>query len=100
VFFEGTANVERLGRYSAEISPLDYQRIAEFAQQSRFNELEARYDSGVTCQASAITRIVLPDGKAKEVANEGEHGPTILWVLEQTIDGVVAKASNWTRIAD
>lgn len=97
VFYEGEANVARVGKYTARIDEQDYQRIAAWARRLGFSHLKPSYSSGVTCQSSAITRVVVGD-ELFETEDNGSSGPSELWALEEIIDGVVASATQWEAV--
>lgn len=98
VRYVGTENVARRGTHTGEISTEDFNQLADYLIESGYQALETEYPLAVSDMPSAYTTAVI-NGKRKVIHNYGGVGPVKLWVLEQAIDAVVARA-NWTPAAD
>lgn len=93
VRYVGTEHVGRVGTHTGEISSEDFHQLAEYLVESGYASLETEYPLSVTDLPSAYTTAVI-NGKRKVIHHYGGYGPVKLWVLEQAIDAVVARA-DW-----
>lgn len=92
VRYVGTEHVARLGTHVGEINPEDFHQLAEYLVESGYASLETEYPLPVSDLPSTYTTAVI-NGKRKVIHHYGGYGPVKLWVLEQAIDAVVARAT-------
>ncbi len=91
VRYVGTEHVTRRGTHVGEINPEDFHQLAEYLVESGYDSLETEYPLPVSDLPSTYTTAVI-NGKRKVIHHYGGYGPVKLWVLEQAIDAVVARA--------
>ena len=92
VRYVGTEHVARRGTHVGEINPEDFHQLAEYLVESGYASLETEYPLPVSDLPSTYTTAVI-NGKRKVIHHYGGYGPVKLWVLEQAIDAVVARAT-------
>jgi len=97
VAYEGKMYVTRKGKYTSQIKPEEFKKLAAIADAAGFYDLKRSYESATTDLPTAITQIAR-SGKVFEVSNYGSNGPDGLRKLEESIDRAVAKAVNWKPV--
>lgn len=91
VRYVGEEHVRRKGTHTGRISTGQFNRLAEFAAESGYMNLESVYDLPTVADFhTTYTTVVLAD-KRKLVKNYGDLGPTKLWVFQQAIDSLLAE---------
>jgi hypothetical protein len=92
VFYEGRDYVPRIGEYKGKIDSASFGRLAEFAEEIQFFNLEDSYYHLITDSAGVYTYVKKGD-RQKVVHNYADAGPRVLWAFEKLID----EALRWTK---
>lgn len=95
VIFEGEANVDKIGKYSLQLSPAEMDTlILEFGK-AHFFELEDRYYKDLS--DFPTTFITFTQGEKTKKITDYYGAPKRLKVLEAKIEEIVEK-DGWTKI--
>lgn len=94
-FFTGEENVERLGRWSADISDSELQEIKSIFEKNDFFTLEDRYYADISDLPATYIEF-MSDGKEKKVMDY-YGAPQRLKQLEQEIEAIIERL-NWVKI--
>lgn len=89
--YVGEENVARKGKHSGQISPYQFNRLAEFAVESGYMNLDSVYDLPTVADFHTTYTTVVVGDKRKLIKNYGDLGPTKLWVFQQAIDSLLAE---------
>lgn len=92
--FVGTANVDRLGTYTARI--YEFPLLAEAVQSRNFPRLQDKYTSLRSDGGHIITTAIYVSGQRKVIDNYAYAGPQVLWEMQTLIDGAAAEA-RWQK---
>ena len=89
--YVGERHVQRQGRYTGRVHPWHLKKLAQFLREAGFMDLEDRYFTPITDQATVYTTVTL-DGVTKEIEHYANAGPPSLWAVEELIDLLLCKA--------
>ena len=95
----GDAYVERLGAYEGTLAPRDFAHLCQLTRDISFDNLESEYRGGGWTDSSDVIVAVTRFGKATEVLDYSETGPSQLWALENSIDAVASRI-EWKKVAE
>lgn len=91
VRYVGEEHVRQKGIHTGQISPWQFNRLAEFAVESGYMDLDSVYDLPTIADFHTTYTTVVLAGKRKLVKNYGDLGPTKLWAFQQAIDSLLAE---------
>lgn len=91
VRYVGQEYVRRKGTHTGQISPWQFNRLAEFAVESGYMNLDSGYDLPTIADFHTTYTTVVIAGKRKLIKNYGDLGPTKLWAFQQVIDSLLAE---------
>ncbi len=91
VRYVGEEYVRRKGTHTGQISEWQFNRLAEFAVESGYMNLDSVFDLPTIADFHTTYTTVVVADKRKLIKNYGDLGPTKLWAFQQAIDSLIAE---------
>ena len=91
VRYVGEEHVRRKGTHTGQISTWQFNRLAEFAVESGYLNMDSTYDLPTIADLHTTYTSVVVGDKRKLIRNYGDLGPTNLWAFQQAIDSLLAE---------
>jgi|GEM_PF-2201527 len=96
--YAGEAVVSMVGSYTGEITFSDFVHLCNAMEHMNFQWMKDSYEANWTDDSSATVTLYDEDGDVvKSVYDYGRAGPIELWLIQQSIDGIVNKI-EWTKV--
>jgi len=98
--FVGREWAEREGRFSGEISTLEFGRLCFLLDRLGFTKWQPKYVREASDHAHAILRVWLVGASEPVIVDDyGDYGPIELWATQAVLDSVASQHVRWTREA-
>jgi hypothetical protein len=91
VRYVGEEHSRRRGTHTGQISTWQFNRLAEFAIDAGYMNLDSVYDLPTIADFHTTYTTVVVGNKRKLIKNYGDLGPTKLWAFQQAIDSLIAE---------